>query len=138
VELIGRHVLRCPDRRHAGCSPGVYLLCYIIQALPGPPKADAIPALTGREYVPHKLLPRKKIPADIRSLCRAYTGEGVRHLVAIMRQPEFPPSGRLQAIAILLERGWGKPAQPHTGEDGECDIKITIRDLVAQAKNQRP
>jgi hypothetical protein len=52
----------------------------------------------------------------------------VRHLAAIMRQPEFPPSARLQAIAILLERGWGKPAQPHTGEDDK-DIRITIRHI---------
>jgi hypothetical protein len=39
-----------------------------------------------------------------RSLCRAYTDESVRHLAAIMRQPEFPPSARVQAITILLER----------------------------------
>jgi len=54
-----------------------------------------------------------------------------------MRQPEFPPSARLQAIAILFDRGWGRPAQPMTGEDGGGDIKITIRDLVAEAKNRR-
>ena len=91
-----------------------------------------MPASTGRGYVPRKPLPRKKIPADIRSLRRAYADEGVRHLAAIMRQPEFPPSARLQAIAILFDRGWGRPAQPMTGEDGGGDIKITIRDLVGQ------
>ena len=35
-----------------------------------------------------------------------------------MRQPEHPPAARVQAANILLDRGWGKPPQAHTGEDG--------------------
>jgi hypothetical protein len=65
-------------------------------------------------------LPRKKIPADIRSLCRAYTDESVRVLASIMRQAEHPPAVRVQAANILLDRGWGKPAQMHAGEEGEA------------------
>jgi hypothetical protein len=35
----------------------------------------------------------------------------VRSLAAIMRQADAPPGARIQAIiAILLDRGWGKPA----------------------------
>ena len=94
-----------------------------------------VAAPTGGGYVPRKPLPRKKIPADIRSLCRAYTDESVRHLAAIMRQPEFPPSARLQAIAILLDRGWGRAPQPHTGEDDK-DIHITVRNLIAEKQAQ--
>ena len=41
----------------------------------------------------------------------------MRSLAAIMRQADAPPGARIQAIAILLDRGWGRPAQPHTGED---------------------
>ena len=52
-----------------------------------------------------------------------------------MRQPEFPPSARLQAIAILLDRGWGRAPQPHTGEDDK-EIQITIRDLVAERRQE--
>jgi hypothetical protein len=74
-------------------------------------------------------LPAKRKPAQIRSLCRAYTGEAVRSLAAIMRQADAPPSARIQAIAILLDRGWGKPAQLHTGEDDK-DIRVTIRNIV--------
>ena len=29
------------------------------------------------------------------------------------------------ARVALLDRGWGKPAQPHTGEDAE--VRVTIR-----------
>jgi len=34
---------------------------------------------------------------------------------------------RISAIALLMERGWGKAAQPVTGEDGEGAIEITVR-----------
>ena len=66
------------------------------------------------------------MPAQIRSLCRAYTDEAVRSLAAIMRQADAPPGARIQAIAILLDRGWGKPPQPHTGEYDK-DIRINVR-----------
>ena len=62
-------------------------------------------------------------------MCRAYTEESIRHLAAIMRQREYPPAARVQAANILLDRGWGRPPQAHTGEDGE-DIKVTIRTIL--------
>jgi hypothetical protein len=46
-----------------------------------------------------------------------------------MRQAAAPPRARIQAIAILLDRGWGKAPQPHTGEDDK-DIRVTIRTIV--------
>ncbi|KRR15051.1 hypothetical protein CQ12_40170 [Bradyrhizobium jicamae] len=65
----------------------------------------------------------------MRSLCRAYTEESIRHLAAIMRQREYPPAARVQAANILLDRGWGKPPQAHTGEGGK-DICVTIRQIT--------
>jgi len=41
---------------------------------------------------PGKALARKAIAADIRSLCRAYTEENIRHLAAIMRQRDHAPA----------------------------------------------
>ena len=90
------------------------------------PGASAMAAPTG--YPPRKPLPAKRIPAHIRSLCRAYTDEAVRSLAAIMRNADAPPRARIQAADILLDRGWGKPAQPHAGEDGK-DIRVTIRKI---------
>jgi hypothetical protein len=46
-----------------------------------------------------------------------------------MRQPEFPPAARLQAIAILLDRGWGRAPQAHAAEDDK-DVRITIRHIT--------
>jgi hypothetical protein len=42
---------------------------------------------------------------------------------------DAPPGARIQAIAILLHRGWGKPPQPHKGEDDK-DIRITVRNIT--------
>ena len=39
----------------------------------------------------------------------------------------------MQAAAILLDRGWGKPPQSHTGEDGK-DIRVTVRNLVEERR----
>ena len=69
-----------------------------------------------RGYPSPKPLPAKRIPADIRSLCRSYTDEAVRSLAAIMRNGDKDAT-RVAAAAILLDRGWGKAPQPHTGED---------------------
>ena len=53
----------------------------------------------------------------------------MRSLAAIMRQADAPPKARLQAIAILLDRGWGKPQQARTGEDNK-NIRVTIRHIT--------
>jgi hypothetical protein len=74
-------------------------------------------------------LGRKSIPVDIRSLCRAYTAEAIRHLAAIARQPEYPPAARVAACTALLDRGWGRPVQAHVGLEGD-DIKVTIRTIM--------
>jgi hypothetical protein len=33
------------------------------------------------------------------------------------------------ASVLLLDRGWGKPPQAHTGEDDK-DIRVTIRQII--------
>jgi len=40
-----------------------------------------------------------------------------------------PAAARVSAASALLDRGWGRPAQPHTGEDDK-DIQVTIRNIV--------
>ena len=43
---------------------------------------------------------------------------------------------RIRAIAMLLDRGWGKPESTtkHTGADGESAIEITIRNIIESKK----
>jgi hypothetical protein len=47
-----------------------------------------------------------------------------------MRQPEHPPAARVSAAIALLDRGWGRAPQSHTGADGEGDIRVLIRHIV--------
>jgi hypothetical protein len=51
-----------------------------------------------------------------------------------MRQREDPPAARVQAANILLDRGWGKPPQAHTGEDGK--ISVSIRQIVERGDEE--
>ena len=71
---------------------------------------------------------------DLRSLCRAFTEANIRTLGGFASSPECRPEVRIQAIGMLLDRGWGKAAQPVTGEDGEGAIEITIRNIIEGKK----
>jgi hypothetical protein len=44
---------------------------------------------------------------------------------------------RVQAANILLDRGWGKPAQTHTAEDDEGKVTVIIRHLVESRDEAR-
>jgi hypothetical protein len=70
-----------------------------------------------------------KATADIRSLARAQTALAIRTLTGVCGSKAAPAAARVSAAQALLDRGWGKPAQPHTGEDDK-DIRITIRQIV--------
>ena len=51
-------------------------------------------------------------------------------LAGIVSQEAVPPAARVSAAGILLDRGWGKATQAHTGENGEGDIRVTIRHIL--------
>ncbi len=66
-----------------------------------------------------------KAIAEIRSLARGHTETAINVLVGVMNQSEAPPAARVAAANSILDRGWGKPAQPLTGED-EGPIQLTV------------
>lgn len=70
-----------------------------------------------------------KTPLDIRSLARTHTESSIRTLANIAARSESD-AARVLAANSLLDRGWGKPPQAHTGEDGVGDIRITIRHIM--------
>jgi hypothetical protein len=59
-----------------------------------------------------------KAIADIRSLARAHTRSAIGTLAAIMTSEDATAAARVAAANALLDRGWGKPPQAHTNEDG--------------------
>ena len=69
-----------------------------------------------------------KAPADLRSLARAHTELGIQTLAGIARN-STSDTARVSAAQALLDRGWGKAPQQHTGEDGK-EIRVTIRKML--------
>jgi hypothetical protein len=55
---------------------------------------------------------------EIRSIARSHTRTAINVLVGIMRSEEATPAARVSAANSILDRGWGKVAQPvQNGED---------------------
>jgi hypothetical protein len=77
-----------------------------------------------------------KTPADIRSLARSHTETAIKTLAGIMEQPDAQPAARVAAANSLLDRGWGKPTQPISGdEDNPLRVAISRVELVPLKPN---
>ena len=73
-----------------------------------------------------------KATADIRSLARAQTALAIRTLTGVCGSKAAPAAARVSAASALLDRGWGRPQQTHTDEDGET-IRVVIRTITEGA-----
>ena len=69
-------------------------------------------------------------------MARAYTSVSMQTLGNWVNGDGVDPEIKIRAIQILLDRGWGKPAQTHqhTGADGSNAIEVTIRTIVEGKK----
>ena len=79
--------------------------------------------------------PNKNIPSDVKSLARAYTKVAINKLGGIAKDGTTE-GARVSAAQVLLDRGWGRPAQTveHTGKDGDSEIRILIRTITEGKK----
>lgn len=71
-----------------------------------------------------------KATADLRSLARSHTDTAVRTLASIMNMADAPPAARVGAASALLDRGWGKPTQPHSGDEDGPPIALRIEQII--------
>ena len=68
---------------------------------------------------------------EIRSLARSHTRTALRVLVGIMRSDDATPAARVSAANAILDRGWGKAAQPiENGEDGALALIHRIERVI--------
>lgn len=72
-----------------------------------------------------------KTPTDIRSLARKHTESAIRTLANIMSSNDSPAAARVAAAQVILDRGWGKPTQPISGDEDGPPIRFERIELVA-------
>jgi hypothetical protein len=69
-----------------------------------------------------------KSTAEIKSIAQQWGAPAIRKLAELAGLTEGNPAeseaARIQAMSIILDRGYGKAAQPHTGEGGEGPVQI--------------
>lgn len=66
----------------------------------------------------------------VSSLARSHTETAIKTLAGIMTCEEAGPAARVAAANSLLDRGWGKPAQPISGDPENPLSVITRIELV--------
>jgi hypothetical protein len=77
-----------------------------------------------------------KAPTEIRSLARSHTEAAINCLAGIMNKTDAPEAARVSAANSLLDRGWGKAAQPiENGDDGALEIIHRIERVIVNAPN---
>lgn len=59
-----------------------------------------------------------KATAEIKALAQSYAEDALQTLADMMLDAQQPGKTRVTAATALLDRGYGKPAQALTGEDG--------------------
>jgi hypothetical protein len=62
---------------------------------------------------------------EIRSLARSHTELAIKVLAGIAQNSESDPA-RVSAANALLDRGWGKPAQPVDGDGEGGPVQLTV------------
>lgn len=73
---------------------------------------------------------RPKSLKDMQELARKYTKRSIKRLAEIVSS-KVDDRASTMAAKELLDRGWGKPAQPLTGEDGGPIQVQTLATLLA-------
>lgn len=71
---------------------------------------------------------RPKGNARVRDLAQAQTENAIATLVSVMEDKAAPPAARVSAATAVLDRGWGKPAQPIDGDGEGGPIQIVTKD----------
>ena len=79
---------------------------------------------------------RARSLTEIRSLARGHTRTALKVLVGIMRSDEATPAVRLSAANAILDRGWGKAAQPvENGEEGAVETIHRVERVIVRPED---
>ena len=77
-----------------------------------------------------------KTLTEIRSLARSHTKTAINVLVGIMGSKDATAAARVSAANAILDRGWGKAAQPlESSEDGALELIHRIERVIVHPEN---
>jgi hypothetical protein len=77
-----------------------------------------------------------KTLTEIRSLARSHTRTAINVLVGIMRSKDATPAARVSAANAILDRGWGKAAQPLENDNkGALDLIHRIERIIVHPES---
>ena len=74
-----------------------------------------------------------KAAGEIKALAKKHSKAAIKVLAAIMNQADGPATARVSAAQALLDRGWGKAAQPVAGEEGGVPVLSRIERVIVDA-----
>ena len=83
-------------------------------------------------------LARITTDAELRALARSYTPEGIRILAAVARDENQPGQTRINAIKMMMDRGWGRPSETHNiNLEGEQKTLLKVVNEIVHVHETR-
>ena len=73
---------------------------------------------------------KSKAAAQIKALARKHSKSAIKVLAGIMNQADGPATARVSAAQALLDRGWGKAAQPIAGDEDGLPILGRVERVI--------
>lgn len=73
---------------------------------------------------------RARTLTEIRSIARSHTRTAISVLAGIMRSKDATPAARVSAANAILDRGWGKVAQPVQNGDEVLEVVHRIERVI--------
>jgi len=95
----------------------------------------AVENIAGRKNAKRRLSTANTI-TEMRSLARSHSRTAINVLAGIMRSKDATAAARVSAASALLDRGWGKAAQPFgRGADGPIEFIHRIERIIVHPEN---
>jgi hypothetical protein len=77
-----------------------------------------------------------KAAAQVKALARKHSRAAIKTLAAIMNQADGPATARVSAAQALLDRGWGKAAQPLAGDADGVSVLARIERVIVDPQGK--
>lgn len=78
---------------------------------------------------------RPRLPAEVREMARGYTEQCIRKAGSLIEHKD--PNVSLKALTFLMDRAWGKPTQPISGDDDGPPLKNLVEVRFVDPEDRR-